>query len=171
METFKKSMTNNVFDKTFRQASSGTLSRKDILKNYSNDIIDSCWDSFCRLIAQNYQTGKGTIIPKFGTFTFNHVEVNLEGTTNQYVRDLKARKPVFLVSSDFVDNLNPGIYSSGGLIYYTQKINNNVGHVKINYAELAYSLNIKKEDCFVIIDNMIKHIGDSIVKVECINIE
>jgi hypothetical protein len=165
METFKKSMTNTIFDKTFRQGSASNISRKDILKNYSNDIIDSCWEGFCKFIAQNYQTGRGTIIPKFGTFTFNHVEVNLEGTTNQYVRDLKARRPVFLVSSDFVESLNPGIYSNGGLIYYTQKMNNNIAHVKINYAEIAFSLNIKKEDCFVIIDNLLKHIAESIIRV------
>jgi hypothetical protein len=171
METFKKSMTNTVFDKTFRQAATSTLNRKDILKNYSYDIIECCWDSFCKLIAQNYQTGKGTIIPKFGTFTFNNAEVSLEGTTNQYARDLKARKPVFLVSSDFLDNLNPGIFSSGGLIYYTQKMNNNIGHVKINHAELAYSLNIKKEDYFVIIDNLLKNIADTIIKVIIFKLE
>ena len=51
------------------------------------------------------------------------------------------------------------------MVYYNQKQNNNMNHVKINYAELAFSLNLKKEDYFTIIDNYIKFIGDSIISV------
>jgi hypothetical protein len=166
METFRNTFTNSMFKESYNKLNkSNQLTRTELLNNYNTELIDKAWELLCKSIAQNYQSGKGTIIPKFGTFTFNNSEVNLEGTTNQFNRDLKAKKPVFVVSSDFVERLKPGMFGNGGIIYYTQKINNNVGHVKVNYAQIAYSLNAKKEDCGVILDNLIRLIGDSIVKV------
>jgi hypothetical protein len=68
--------------------------------------------------------------PAYFTFTAN--EVNLEGTTNQFQRDHKARKPVFIVSSDFIDRLKPGQSTPQGMVYYNQKQNNSLNHIKIN---------------------------------------
>jgi nucleoid DNA-binding protein len=139
--------------------------RRTILAAFSNEAIERTWESFCKFIAQNYEIGKGTIIHKFGAFTFTNTEVNLEGTTNQFNRDQKARKPVFIVSSDFVERLKAGIFNTGGIIYYTQKINNNISHVKLNYAHIAMSTGLKKEDCSTIIEYILKSICDSIVSV------
>jgi hypothetical protein len=166
METFRNTFTNVMFKDTFNKLSKGgPLNRTEILNNYNTDLVDRAWELLCKSIAQNYQSGKGTVIPKFGTFTFNNSEVNLEGTTNQFNRDLKSKKPVFVVSSDFVERLKPGMFGNGGIIYYTQKLNNSLGHVKVNHAQIAYSLGIKKDDCYVILDNLIKLIGDSIIRV------
>ena len=166
METLSERLTNNIFNQGLRLLnSSQPIKRADILNSFSEDLISKAWEVFSKFIAKNYLSGKGTSIPKFGVFTFSANEVNLEGTTNQFQRDLKARKPVFIVSSDFVEKLKPGQSTPNGMVYYNQKQNNNMNHVKINYAELAFSLNLKKEDYFTIIDNYIKFIGDSIISV------
>ncbi len=111
---------NSTYLKTFNQW--GGVSYAEILQNYPTEMIDASWDNLALFILENYQSGKGTIIKGFGTFTFTNIEYSLEGTTNQFDRDLKKRKPVFIVSNEFVEYLKPGIYSNkSGLIYYTQK--------------------------------------------------
>ena len=141
----------------------GGISFNDILKNYPPDLIDRVWSTLSTFIIENYQMGKGTFIKGFGTFTFSNIEYSLEGTTNQYERDIKRRRPVFLVSNEFVDYLKPGMYNEkSGLMYYTQKINNNISIVKVNYAILSYGINISKEEYVTIVTSIIKNIGDEI---------
>ena len=152
---------NSTYLKSFNQW--GGVSYGDILSNYPQEMVDSCWNNLSRFILENYQSGKGTIIKGFGTFTFTNVEYSLEGTTNQYYRDLKKRNPVFIVSNEFVEYLKPGIYTNkSGLLYYTQKINNSVPIVKVNYAKISYGINISKEECFTIISTTFKLMGDQI---------
>ena len=141
----------------------GGLTFEDILSNYPKETIDKCWTVFSRNIIENYQKGKGTFIKNFGTFTFSNVEYNLEGTTNEYNRDIKRRRPVFIVSKDYIDYLKPGIYTEkSGIIYYTQKINKNVSIVKLNFSKLSYGGNISKEELFTIIYSIIKNMSDKI---------
>ena len=141
----------------------GGVSYSYILSNYPEEMVNACWDNLSRFILENYQSGKGTMIKGFGTFTFTNVEYSLEGTTNQYDRDIKRRKPVFIVSTEFVEYLKPGMYNkTGGLLYYTQKINNSVSIVKVNYAKISYGLNISKEECYTIISTTFKLMGDHI---------
>ena len=47
-------------------------------------------------------------------------------------------------------------------MYYTQKINNNIFIVKVNYAILFYDVNNSKEEYVNIITAIIKNIGDEI---------
>ena len=47
-------------------------------------------------------------------------------------------------------------------MYYTQKINNNISIVKVNYAILSYGINISKEEYVTIVTSIIKNIGDEI---------
>ena len=156
---------NSTYLKSFNQW--GGVSYADILSNYPQDMINACWNNLSRFILENYQAGKGTIIKGFGTFTFTNVEYSLEGTTNQYNRDIKKRKPVFIVSNEFVEYLKPGMYTKkGGLLYYTQKINNSVSIVKVNYAKISYGVNISKEECYTIISTTFKLMGDQIRKGE-----
>ena len=141
----------------------GGINYQEILSNYPNEIKEKVWLNLSRCIIENYHSGKGTSIKGFGTFTFTNVEYNLEGTTNQYNRDIKPRFPVFLVSKEFVDYLKPGIYTEkSGLIYYTQKLNNKVPIIKLNLAKIAYGANISKEECFTIISTTIKLMADQI---------
>ena len=91
---------NSTYLRSFNQW--GGVSYADILSNYPEDMINACWNNLSRFILENYQAGKGTMIKGFGTFTFTNVEYSLEGTTNQYDRDIKKRKPVFIVSTEFV---------------------------------------------------------------------
>ena len=143
----------------------GEINHTDILNSYSPKILEETWIQLSNFIKKNYESGKGTTIKGFGTFTFMNPEYNLEGTTNQYQRDLKLRRPVFIVSNEFVEFLKPGQFTKrGGLIYYTQKLNNTVGLVKFNFTELAYSLNISKEECKNIITTIIKDMADQIIK-------
>ena len=141
----------------------GGINYQEILSNYPNEIKEKCWLNLSRCIIENYHSGKGTSIKGFGTFTFTNVEYNLEGTTNQYNRDIKPRYPVFLVSNEFVDYLKPGIYTEkSGLIYYTQKLNNKVPIIKLNLAKISYGANISKEECFTILSSTIKLMADQI---------
>ena len=141
----------------------GGINYQEILSNYPNEIKEKCWLNLSRCIIENYHSGKGTSIKGFGTFTFTNVEYNLEGTTNQYNRDIKPRYPVFLVSNEFVDYLKPGIYTEkSGLIYYTQKLNNKVPIIKLNLAKISYGANISKEECYTILSSTIKLMADQI---------
>jgi len=169
MEHINEKVTNKLFNQGLKLVNAAVpVKRVDILKSFPDETISKTWEVFCKYICKNYLSGKGTTIPKFGVFTFTANEVNLEGTTNQFQRDHKSRKPVFIVSNDFVERLKPGQNTSNGVIYYIQKQCNSINHVRINYAEIAYSLNIRKEDCFTILDNYIKFIADSIVSVSFI---
>ena len=142
----------------------GEINHTDILNSYSPKILEQTWTQVSNFIKKNYESGKGTFIKGFGSFTFMNPEYNLEGTTNQYRRDLKLRRPVFIVSNEFLDFLKPGQFTKrGGLIYYTQKLNNQVNLVKFNFTELAFALNISKEECKNIITTIIKDMADEIV--------
>ena len=142
----------------------GEINHKDILNSYSSKILEETWIQLSNFIKKNYESGRGTKIKGFGIFTFMDPEYNLEGTTNQYKRDLKLRRPVFIVSNEFLDFLKPGQFTKrGGLIYYTQKLNNKVNLVNFNYTELAFALNISKEECKNIITNIIKDMANDII--------
>ena len=141
----------------------GGISLQDILSNYPQEIKEKCWENLSRLILENYQSGKGTFIKGFGTFTFTNVEFSLEGTTNEYERDIKTRRPIFIVSNEFIDYLKPAIYTKkSGLLEFTPPVNNNIPIVKINYAKISYGTNISKEECVNIISSLIKEMGDQI---------
>ena len=143
----------------------GIINRNDILSSYNKDVLEKAWVLFTNFIIKNYQSGRGTNVKGFGTFTYTNVDVSLEGTTNQYKRDVKKRMPVFLVSNEFLDYLKPGQFTkAGGLIYYTQKKNNSIPIVKLNLAELAYGLNISKEEYNNILNNILKEMSEQILR-------
>ena len=164
MEKKTARLTNSITSTAFRSFNKwGGVTYDDILSNYPVELIDKCWLTLSRFIIENYQMGKGTFIKGLGTFTFTNVEYSLEGTTNQYERDVKKRRPVFIVSPEFVDFLRPGQFTSkSGLIYYTQKINNNISICKVNYATLSYGVNISKEEYVTITSSIIKSMADQI---------
>ena len=140
------------------------LDRDDFINNYSQEIIDSCWESLSVNVIQNYQRGKGTIIKGFGTFTYKNSELNLEGTTNQNIRDKKPRTPVFIVSKEMNEHFCAGEYTrQNGIRYYTQKESKNIPIVKLNLAEMAYSLSMSKEEVGNLLKHLIFHISQSIV--------
>ena len=141
------------------------LKRENILCKFTQEELDSCWESLCIAIIQNYQRGKGTLIKGFGTFTFKGAELNLEGTTNELARNKKERLPVFLVSKEFNENLKTGEYTKQfGIRYFISKENKNIPISSINYTEIAFSLSMKKEKVIEIIKHLIGYINDSIVK-------
>ena len=144
--------------------STHTITREELLKNYNEETISSAWEVFCKSIQKNYQSGKGTVIPNFGLFTFKNPEVNFEGMTNQLERDIKPRIPIFIMSHDFLDFIKPALFINGTLIQYTQTLNNSISHVKISFAELSNLINLNKSDYGNIINNCLKLISDSIIK-------
>ena len=142
----------------------GEINHEEMINLYSTKIFQESWNQFSNFIKKNYEAGKGTIIKGFGTFTFTNPEYNLEGTTNLYKRDIKLRRPVFIVSNEFLDFLKPGQFiKGGGLIYYTQKLDNEVRLVEFNYTKLGFSLNISKEKCQNIIITILKEIRYEII--------
>ena len=145
----------------------GGITFSDILSNYPKELIDNCWLVFSKAIIENYLKGKGTFIKNFGTFTFTNEEYNLEGTTNEYIRDIKKRNPIFIVSKDYIDYLKPGVYSDKyGLIYNTQKENKNISIIKLNLAKISLALNISKEEAYTIINAILKNMSDSIGRMQ-----
>ena len=160
------SLCNDINLKGFSIANKGySFSRDSVLNNYSQEVIDACWKSLSINIIENYQRGKGTSIKDFGIFSFKGPEVNLEGTTNQYTRDKKPRVPVFLVSKDFDNEFKIGEYTKqNGIRYYHQKDNKNIPIVKLNIAEIAFSLSISKDEVGNILKHYIKHLGELIKK-------
>ena len=141
------------------------LKRIKILSKFTQEELDSCWECLCINIIQNYQRGKGTLIKGFGTFTFKGTELNLEGTTNEIIRDKKERLPIFLVSKEFNENLKTGEYTKQyGIRYYTSKENKNIPISNLNYSEIAFSLSMPKEKVAEIIKHLILYINEAIIK-------
>ena len=140
------------------------LDRLDFINNYTQEVIDACWESLSINIIQNYQRGKGTYIKGFGTFTYKAPEVNLEGTTNQNKRDKKPQKPIFIVSKEFNENFHAGEYTrQNGIRYFTQKESKDISIVKLNLAEIGYSLSMSKEEVANLLKHLIFHLNQSII--------
>ncbi len=158
------SLVNSINTKAINSANSGiNIDREVIISNYNQDTIDRCWKALSTNIAQNYYQGKGTFIKGFGTFTFNNYYVNLEGTTNQFIRDKKSKTPIFIVSNEFNGNLVPGEFTrQKGIICFNQKQSKDISIVKLNYAEIAYSVSLSKDEVQNLIKNLIQYIGESI---------
>ena len=137
--------------------------RYSILKNYSNEVIDACWNCLSINVIENYQRGKGTSIKDFGVFSFKGSDINLEGTTNENYRDKKPRKPIFLVSKEFNNEFKVGEYTKqNGIIYYNQKENKNIPIVRLNLAEIAFSISMPKDEVANILKHYIKYMGELI---------
>ncbi|MCQ2816312.1 MAG: HU domain-containing protein [archaeon] len=139
------------------------IGRNDILSSYSTEVLTLLWQNLGNFIMKNYESGRGTFVKGFGTFTYSNVDVDLEGITNHIYRNKKSRKPVFLVSPEFNETLHQGEYTkTGGLIYYNQKKNNSVPIVKLNLAELSYGLNVSKEECGNMLNHLLKDLDEQI---------
>ena len=140
------------------------FTREDILTKYSEEIIDECWAALSTCIIQNYQRGKGTLIKGFGLFTFKAPEIILKGTTNEFDRDIKLREPIFIVSKELNEKFCPGEYNrQNGIKYFTQKESKDIAIVKVNYAEMAYSISISKDELINILKHLFLHISESII--------
>ena len=157
---------NSISSKSFSQANKGLIiDRGVMLSNYNQETIDACWEALSTNIIQNYQKGKGTYIKNLGVFTYKAEEVYLEGTTNQYIRDKKPKVPVFIVSKEHNRNFAAGEYTKqNGIRYYTQKENKDISLLKLNYAQIAYSISMSKDEVVNLIDNLISYMMDSIVQ-------
>ena len=157
---------NSISSKSFYQANKGLIIDRDVMiSNYNQRTIDACWEALSTNIIQNYQKGKGTYIKNLGVFTYKAEEVNLEGTTNQYIRDKKPKVPVFIVSKEYNRNFAAGEYTKqNGIRYYTQKENKDISLLKINYAQIAYSISMSKDEVVNLINNLISHMMESIVQ-------
>ena len=140
------------------------FTNEEILSKYSKEIIDEVWNSLTINIIQNYQRGKGTFIKGFGLFTFKSPEVILQGTTNEYERDIRLREPVFIVSKEFNEKFCPGEYNKqNGIKYFIQKESKDISIVKINIAEMAYSLSLSKDELSIILKRLFLYINKSIM--------
>ena len=153
-----------IYSQNFQRINSAApISRESLISGISSDCVAKCWELMCAQVLRNFQAGKGTVIPKFGTFTFKDPSISLEGTTNQVIRDKKPRLPVFIVSSEFVQNIKPGIHSDkGSITHYEQKLNNGINLVKLNLVEISLSLQIGKAEANIVLDNLMKFLGDKI---------
>ena len=157
---------NEINKKGLNMANKGKkINRSTMLSNYTNEIINDCWESLSLNVIQNYEKGKGTIIKGFGTFTYKRQCLNLEGTTNEYIRDKKYDEPVFIISKEFNKCCIPGEYTRANAIrYYIQKENKNIPIAPISYSSIAYRLSMSKDEVENIISNLIKKMSESITE-------
>ena len=131
----------------------GMVNRNQILNSYDQEILKESWIQLCNYIHRNYETGKGTYIKGFGTFTFMDPEISSEG-------------------EEFSDLIQPGIFNDkDGLIPYIQKKYKSVNIKKINYNEISLSLNISRDECFQIIKNIFLDMSEQIKKKKFISRE
>ena len=159
-------LSNSISSKGFTLANKGLIIDRGIMiSNYTQETIDACWAALSTNIIQNYQKGKGTYIKNFGTFTYKAEEVNLEGTTNQYIRDKKPKSPVFIVSKEYNRNFAAGEYTrQNGIRYFTQKENKDISIVKLNFAQIAYSISMSKDEVVNLINHLISYMMENIQK-------
>ena len=88
----------------------------------------------------------------------------MEGTTNQNIRDKNPKKPIFIVSKEFNENFHAGEYTrQNGIRYYTQKESKDISIVKLNLAEIGYSLSMAKEEVSNLLKHLIYHLNQSII--------
>ena len=160
------SFLNSINSRAFSYSNQGLiLDRGIMISNYTQETIDACWSALGTNILQNYQKGKGTYIKNFGTFTFKPEMINLEGTTNQYIRDKKPKMPVFIVSKEYIRELVAGEYTrQNGIRYYTQKESKDISIVKLNFAQIAYSISLSKDEAMNLINNLILYLMENIAK-------
>ena len=131
-------------------------------KSSSSAIIDGNVTTFTVAILL-YIFGMSSI-KGFGTFTFKNSTINLEGTTNQNIRDKKPKLPVFIVSKELCEKFCAGEYTrQNGIRYYNQKQSKNIPITKLNMAEMAYSLSMSKEELANLLKHLMIHIRDSIL--------
>ena len=161
-------LVNSINARAFSLSNQGlTVDRSIMISNYTQETIDSCWAALGLNIVQNYQKGKGTYIKYLGTFTFKPELINLEGTTNQYIRDKRPKMPVFIVSKEYIRDLIPGEYTKqNGIRYYIQKECKDISIVKLNFAQIAYSISMSKDESMNLINNLILYLLESITKKE-----
>lgn len=101
-------------------------------------------------------------LPKFGVITFSAPEVKLEvlprlfpltsskfkGVTNPNERDIRIRKPVFIVSKEFGNGreLKAGIMTNQGIRPYSMSgVTSGIPLVKVNFTELGVYAGLDKD--------------------------
>ena len=160
------SLCNSINSRGFFLANKGLLLDRNVMvSNYTQETIHAVWECLSINVIQNYQRGKGTYIKGLGTFTYKGQEINLEGTTNQYIRDKKPKIPVFIVSKEYNSNLCAGEYTKqNGIRYFIQKQSQDISIIKLNLAEIAYSISMSKDEVSNLLKNLILILIESIVK-------
>ena len=139
------------------------INSKVFFNSVDQNILKETWIQLCKYILKNYLNGKGTLIKGFGTFTFLEQDINLEEKYNKNEKDLKIGRPIFIVAKEFVEFIKPGIFNINyGLIPFKQKNYNMKNVKKINYNEIAQTLNITKDECYQIIKNIIHNMREQI---------
>ena len=159
-------LVNSINSRAYSFSNQGLIIDRGIMiSNYTQETIDACWNALGTNILQNYQKGKGTYIKYFGTFTFKTDSLNLVGTTNQYIRDKRPKIPVFIVSKEHIKDLAAGEYTrQHGIRYYIQKENKDISIVKLNFAQIAYSISLSKDEAMNLINNLILYLMENLTK-------
>ena len=137
--------------------------RKKILSKFEKSEIAEVERLLAEQIKANYNQNKATVIPGFGSFTFDHLEVNLYGTTNQMQRTTKKRKRIFIVNSNFAEHFKSAVYRDFGLVEYVQK--DVFPSLKVNYSEISLNTGLKLKAVKDILDQLVGTVRDKIVSV------
>ena len=159
-------LVNSINKRAYSLSNQGLIIDRGIMiSNYTQETIDACWKAVGTNILQNYQKGKGTYIKNFGTFTFKTDSLNLVGTTNQYVRDKRPKYPVFIVSKEHIRGLAAGEYTrQHGIRYYIQKESKDISIVRLNFAQIAYSISLSKDEAMNLINYLILYLMENLTK-------
>ena len=155
----KRRTFNNSFGIPFKSSFTNYKSKEEKLK-------EKCWNSLTNFIISNYNSKKATKIANFGEFTCvnsaSTIKSSLYLSQNKFIKDI----PIFLVSDNFISYIKPGIYDDkNGLTQISNKkyiINNNIEKIEVNYNKMSKEVNIQKELCEKIIQDIINGIKEKI---------
>ena len=87
----------------------------------------------------------------------------LKGVTNPQQRDVRLRRPVFLVSKEFVKGMNigTGIVSGGSLRPFSMKgAISGIGETKVNFTEIGIYAGVDKDNARVCVERVIKDLSE-----------
>lgn len=92
----------------------------------------------------------------------------MKGVTNPEQRDVRLRRPVFLVNKEFVKgmNISAGVVTGGLIRPYSMKgVVSGVGQTKINYTEIGIYAGVDKDNAKVCIERVIKELSEKVKSV------
>ena len=155
----KRRAFNNSFGIPFKFSFTNYKSKEEKLK-------EKCWNSLTNFIISNYNSKKATKIANFGEFTcvnsISTIKSSLYLSQNKFIKDI----PIFLISDNFISYIKPGIYDDkNGLTQISNKkyiINKNIEKIDVNFIKMSKEVNIKKELCEKIIQDIIDDIKEKI---------
>lgn len=86
-----------------------------------------------------------------------------KGVTNPKERDIRKRRPIFIISKDFGRGINckPGMYTEQGIRPHSMTgVVSGLGVAKINYTEIGSYCNMDKDEAKICVEKFIYQLSE-----------